>query len=119
MTEPVPSKIAGDHWVFATIHQVGDGQVGAHVSIAVSEPGEISADAVDLAVEAGGESLQQIGRPGSGATPLHYISTGATTAIADFVFANPTNATPTRATVTLNGQSATFDYGDPGSLPVA
>jgi hypothetical protein len=118
MTQPV-SKIAGEHWVFATIHQVGDGQVGAHVSIAVSQPGEISADSVDLAVEAGGQTLPLIGRPGNGATPLHYISTGATTAIADFVFSNPSNAMPTRAVVTLNGESVAFDYVDPGSLPVA
>ena len=112
MTEPV-SQIAGEHWVFATIHQVGDGQVGAHVSIAVDSPGEIAADNVDLAIEAGGQSLEQIGRPGNNATPLHYISTGATTAIADFVFSNPSNASPTRATVTLNGESVSFDFGSP------
>jgi hypothetical protein len=113
------SKFAGGHWVFATIHQVGDGQVGAHVSISVENPGDISADSVNLAIEAGGHSLQQIARPGVHATPLHYISTGATTAIADFVFANPSNANPTRAVVTLNDESVAFDYGDPGPLPVA
>lgn len=112
MTEPV-SQVAGEHWVFATIHQVGDGQVGAHVSIAVQEPGEIAAENLDLSIEAGGQLLEQIGRPGNNATPLHYISTGATTAIADFVFANPANAAPTRATVTLNGESVTFEYGPP------
>ena len=113
------SKVAGGRWVAATIHQVGDGQVGAHVSIAVENPGDLSADAVDLAVEAGGQSLEQIGRPGNNATPLHYITTGATTAIADFVFANPSNASPTRAVVTLNGESVAFDLGDSGPLPVA
>jgi hypothetical protein len=120
MTEPV-SQAAGGHWVFATIHQVGDGRVGAHVSIAVDNPGDISADAVDLSIVAGGETLQQIGRPGRGATPLHYISTGATTAIADFVFDNPTNAAPTSGTVTLNGESVTFGFStgdDTGPLIV-
>lgn len=114
------SKAAGGHWVFATIHQLGNQQVGAHVSIAVQNPGDISADSVDLAIEvSGGQALEQIGRPGNNATPLHYISTGATTAIADFVFANPLNATPTRAVVTLNGESVAFDYGEPAPLPVS
>jgi hypothetical protein len=112
MTAPVP-QFAGGFWITATIHQVGDGQVGAHVSVAVENPGDISADSLNMAVEAGGESLQQIGWPGNNATPLHYISTGATTAIADFVFANPTNAYPTRATVTLNDESVSFEFGPP------
>ena len=103
---------AGGHWVLPTLDGVDDGQVRAHVSITVGSTEEVSEGDVDLSVEAGGESLAQLARPGS-SSPLIYISTKATTAIGFFTFANPSNATPTRATVTLNGESVSFDFGPP------
>jgi hypothetical protein len=109
---------AGGHWVYPTLHGLDDGQVRAHVSITVGAAGEVQEGNVDLAVEAGGESLAQIARPGSD-SPLMHISTRATTAIGFFTFSNPSNASPTRAIVTLNGESVAFDFGDPGPLPVA
>lgn len=103
---------AGGHWVLPTLDGVDDGQVRAHVSIAVDTMEEVAAENIDLAVEAGGASLQQIARPGAD-SPLVFLSTGATTAVGFFTFANPSNATPNRATVTLNGESVSFDFGPP------
>lgn len=103
---------AGGHWVLPTLDGVDDGQVRAHVSITVGGTQDVSAGDVDLAVEAGGSVLEQIARP-SDQAPLVFISTRATTAVGFFVFANPSNATPTRATVTLRGESASFDFGPP------
>ncbi len=100
---------AGGHWVLPTLDGMDDGQVRAHVSIAVETFEDVSAGEVDLAVEAGGEALALTARSDA----FHFISTGATTAIADFVFANPSNASPTRATVTLRGEAVSFEFGPP------
>ena len=100
---------AGGHWVLPTVDGIDDGQVRAHVSIAVETFEDVAASEVELAVEAGGEPLTLTARSDA----FHFISTGATTAIADFVFANPSNAAPTRATVTLRGEAASFDFGPP------
>jgi hypothetical protein len=108
----------GGLWVLPSIDGMDDGQVRAHVSIAVGSPEDVTVSDVDLAIEAGGEGLAQTGRP----TRLGYVSLRSTAAIAFFTFANPNNATPTRAVVTLKGESVAFDFGggeDPGSLPVA
>jgi hypothetical protein len=104
---------AGGHWVLPTMDGMGDGQVRAHVSISVGGPGEVAEGDIDLAVEAGGESLQQLARPDASSAPLVYVSTRATTAVGFFVFANPNHATPTRATVFLRGEHATFEVGPP------
>lgn len=113
---------AGGHWVFPTIHGNDDNQTRAHVSITVGSRGEVSEDSVDLSVEAGGATLEQIARPGSD-SPLVYLETRAITAVGLFTFSNPGNATPTRATITLNGESVAFELGDNGGgeepLPVA
>lgn len=107
--------MASNHWVLPTIDRVEDGEVRAHVSIVVPQETDLTAEDVDLAVQAGGEQLPQTGRP----DVLRLVTLVGTNAIGFFSFANPSNASPTAATVTLRGESVEFSFGDPGPLPVA
>lgn len=104
---------AGGHWVLPTMDGMDDGQIRAHVSISVGSPDDVGEGEVDLHVEAGGLSLEQIARPDPQSAPFVYLTTRATTAVGFFVFANPGNPAPTRATVTLRGEQATFEFGPP------
>lgn len=104
---------AGGHWVLPTMDSMSDGQVRAHVSISVGSSGDVGESEVDLAVEAGGASLELLARPDSTSSPFVFLTTRATTAVGFFVFANPSNATPTRATISLRGEQATFEFGPP------
>jgi hypothetical protein len=102
----------GGHWVVPSIDSTDDSQVRMHVSIPVGSEEEFGEGDVDLALQAGDVLLEQTVRPGPG-NPLTFVSTRAISAIAFFVFANPDNLTPTRATVTLLGESLAFEFGPP------
>lgn len=102
-----PQEIAGLLTV-PTIDDAPGGMVALHVSISIDRDSDIQADDLDVAVSAGGNALNQTARPPAGAL-LPKIMMASGTAFGQFTFDNPGDAAIDSVTVSLQGESATFN----------
>lgn len=114
MTTPAASENpqqAGDFWVYPTIDEIVDGSVLVHVAIAVDEAEALRADEVSVELSADGRVLDVAQAPPDGVLPV--IRMVGANAYAQYRFANPDNALPTAAAVSVRGGSTSFDLSFP------
>jgi hypothetical protein len=111
MTEPQTAKPIGNRFVLVTADDLSGEQAQFHVSVAVGEPGELSAEELDVKASAGDQPLELTEGPPAGALPT--VQTKGATAIAQYSFANPGAAGPLIVTVGLGGESAEFQLDSP------
>lgn len=103
-------------WALPVLESTGD-PVTMHVSIAVGSEEDLASSDVDATLSAGGQVLAQSYGPSDRA--LSFVSTGSTTAIADFGWSNPDQLTPDSVEVRIRDESVVFPLGIPGDFPVA
>jgi hypothetical protein len=106
-----PPVFIGGHWVLATLEDAAGGFVRCHASIAVGEAEVLDAAAVDVQVFIGETHLGLVEEPPDG--PLPTVTISGTTAYAQYVFENPSDLRPDQITVTLGGETASFDVSFP------
>jgi hypothetical protein len=106
-------QLVGGNWVLASLEDDRDGVSRCHVSIAVSEPGELSASDLEVQAVRNGAPLEQLEGPVDGPLPTATIT--GTNAFALYAFANPTDFPPEEIVVTVRGETASFDV----SVPIA
>jgi hypothetical protein len=109
-------QIAG-RWVLPQL-TVLLGQLQVRISITIEQVGELIGSSVGVQVRAGIEFLAQRSGPDPG-QPLPFVSTGAITAYADFVFDNPRNLIPVELIVSVEGDVGRFDLSDVEPIGVA
>ena len=106
-----PPIFVGGHWVLATLEDAAGGFVHCHASIAVAQAEALDAAAVDVQVFIGETHLGLVEEPPDG--PLPTVTISGTTAYAQYVFENPSDLRPDQITVTLGGETASFDVSFP------
>ncbi|MFE5894915.1 hypothetical protein ACFQ6E_39180 [Streptomyces sp. NPDC056462] len=111
MNDETP-RLAGDFWVYPSLHEVTGTSVRVNVAIAVEQPFDLQDTDVAVELVAGGQSLGIAEAPVPG--PLPAIEMTGANAYALYRFDNPDGLALESVTVTVRGGSATFDV----SLPV-
>ncbi|MFJ4206603.1 hypothetical protein ACIP2Y_44340 [Streptomyces sviceus] len=111
MNDETP-QLAGDFWVYPSLHEVTGTSARVNVAIAVEQPSDLQDSDVAVELVAGGQSLSVAEAPVSG--PLPAIQMTGANAYALYRFDNPDGLALESVTVTVRGGSATFDL----SLPV-
>ncbi|WP_432034539.1 hypothetical protein [Streptomyces antibioticus] len=107
-----PPRLAGDFWVYPSLHEVTGTSVRVNVAIAVEQPFDLHESDVAVELVAGGQSLSIAEAPVPG--PLPAIQMTGANAYALYRFDNPDRLALESVTVIVRGGSATFDV----SLPV-
>ena len=110
MIEPEP-QLAGDYWVLPSVDGTADGVLRLHVAIAVADPEDLGGGDVSVELIADGAPMQMLVAPEDG--PLPSLATIGVNAYAIYRFANPDGQEPSTATVSVRGESATFDVSVP------
>lgn len=110
MIEPEP-QLAGDYWVLPSVDGTSDGVLRLHVAIAVADPSDLGGGDVSVELLADGQPLQVLVAPEDG--PLPCLSMIGINAYAIYRFANPDALQPSTVTVTVRGESSTFDLAVP------
>lgn len=103
-------------WTLPVVETI-DQAVSMRTTISVESEETLASEDVDATMVAGGVELAQTYGPAH--RQLTYVSTGSTTAVAYFGWANPENRTPEQVYVRVRDETVTFLLGAPGDLPVA
>ncbi|HRC00098.1 MAG TPA: hypothetical protein PKZ38_08460 [Dermatophilaceae bacterium] len=99
------SQLIAGRWVLPTVESNQDGTVRMHVSVSVDSIDALADIPVEVGLSAAGQPLDLAEAPSS----WYYLETLAITAVSDLAFANPAGADPDACTVTMQGESATFE----------
>jgi hypothetical protein len=110
-----PIQLAGN-WVLASLDDVGQ-HVRMHVSISLGSGEAVQGGELGVTVTANGQTLNTLEAPDASSV-LPTVETRGSTAFAQYTFDNPDQTTQLVATVTLRGESASFDISG-GPLLIA
>jgi hypothetical protein len=99
------SQLIAGRWVLPTVESNQDGTVRMHVSVSVDLPDALAEIPVDVAMTASGAALELT----EGPSQWYYLETLAVTAVSDAAFANPGGTDPDTVTISMQGESATFE----------
>jgi hypothetical protein len=104
---PDDPQLAGDFFVLPSIDDPVGGSLRVSVAIAVADPEDLSDSDVQVDLVAGGQSRAATQSPDPGVLPaIQVISVNQ---YAQFTFDNPGDPPPESVTVTVRGDSTTFD----------
>jgi hypothetical protein len=104
---PDTPQEAGAFWVLPSIDDPTGGTVRVSVAIAVGQAGELTSDDVQVAVVAGGLDCALTEGPPAGA--LLSVELVSVNQYAQFTFEDPGDQPLEQITVTVRGDSTTFD----------
>jgi hypothetical protein len=101
-----PIQLAGN-WVLASLDGGGQ-QVRMHVSISLGSGEPVQGGELSVSVTGNGQTLSALEAPDT-SSPLPTVETRGLTAFAQYTFDNPDQLTQLTASVSLRGESASFD----------
>jgi len=110
-------KAVGGFWVAVNVDAISDGQAFLHVAVSVTGFDQFAVEELQVTARAGDQELALTGAPNG----LIHLQTRAITAVAPFTFADPDRLAVTSVSVTLRGETETWDTSteDPGPPLVA